>query len=131
MIDKELKSLARICTMNELRLARQELLKRKIELVREVNAEFNYKTRFGEWKDPKVNRANIIEAGNIKRKLNFINDKMAILLRKERAEKQRQESDILHIFKNCVREISIDVYKQAWDLANWRLNNNENCGNQI
>ena len=126
-----LKDLAKICTVDELRLEREKLLSRKHELKQILNDDYNYRTKFGEWKDPKVNRANIIEAGNIKRKLNFINDKMAILLRKERAEKQRQESDILHIFKNCVREISIDVYKQAWDLANWRLNNNENCGNQI
>ena len=126
-----LKDLAKICTVDELRLEREKLLSRKHELKQILNDDYNYRTKFGEWKDPKVNRANIIEAGNIKRKLNFINDKMAILLQKERAEKQRQESDILHIFKNCVREISIDVYKQAWDLANWRLNNNENCGNQI
>ena len=126
-----LKDLAKICTVDELRLEREKLLSRKHELKQILNDDYNYKTKFGRWKDPKVNRANIVEAGNIKRKLNFINDKMAILLRKERAEKQRQESDILHIFKNCVREISIDVYKQAWDLANWRLNNNENCGNQI
>ena len=130
-----LKDLAKICTVDELRLEREKLLSRKHELKQILNDDYNYRTKFGEWKDPKVNRANIIEAGNIKRKLNFVNDKMAILLHKDKETKQRErdakEKDVLHIFKNCVREISIDVYKQAWEMTNWRLNNNENSRNQI
>lgn len=125
MIDKELKPLAKICTMEELRLARQELLKRKTELVREVNAEFNYKTRFGEWKDRLKKRENEREIGIIKRKLCFIQDKLAIMTQKEKEmhkkERDYPERERMEMFKEFVRSLDKELYLKAWKLVNERV----------
>lgn len=125
MIDKELKPLARICTMNELRLARQELIKRKDELVNDINNEFNYKTKFGEWKDKEKRRENIREIGIIKRKLCFIQDKLAIMTAKEkeihRKERDYPEREKMEMFKEFVRSLDKELYLKAWELVNERV----------
>jgi hypothetical protein len=125
MIDKELKPLARICTMNELRLARQELLKRKAELVKEINSEFNYKTRFGEWKDRLKKRENEREIGIIKRKLCFIQDKLAIMAQKEkeqhRKERDYPEREKMEMFKEFVKILDKELYSKAWELTNEKI----------
>lgn len=125
MIDKELKPLAKICTMNKLRLARQELLKRKAELVSEINREFDYMTRFGEWKDRLKKRENEREIGIIKRKLCFIQDKLAILTAKEkeqhRKEREYPEKEKIDIFLGFVRSLDKELYLKAWGLTNERV----------
>lgn len=125
MIDKELKPLARICTMEELRLARQELLKRKVELVNDINNEFNYKTKFGEWKNKEERRENIREIGIIKRKLCFIQDKLAILTAKEkeqhRKEREYPEKEKIDIFLGFVRSLDKELYLKAWELTNQKI----------
>ena len=125
MIDKELKPLAKICTMSELRLARQEILKRKAELVKEINSEFNYKTKFGEWKDRLKKRENEREIGIIKRKLCFIQDKLAIMTAKEkeqhRKEREYPEREKMEIFKEFVRSLDKELYLKAWELTNERV----------
>ena len=122
-----LKDLAKICNVDELRLERQKLLSRKHELKQILNDDYNYRTKFGKWRNSKINRNNIIEAGIIKRKLNFINDKISILLKKENIEKQKlrdeMEQDILHIFKNYVKELNKEIYDKAWELTKRSLNN--------
>lgn len=125
MIDKELKPLAKICTMSELRLARQEILKRKAELVGEINREFDYRTKFGRWKDRQKKRENEREIGIIKRKLCFIQDKLAIMTAKEkeqhRKEREYPEREKMEMFKEFVRSLDEELYLKAWKLVNERV----------